>query len=394
VPFRAITVIVMLLFEPVHDLHAEPLLSIQPVVADDMDRDSLLSALRYSLKYLEKLPRDRVVGERPQRFTAGHVMDTLAAFADLLDHSDCVACLAPKIRARFDILPSSGDSQASDVLFTGYYQPLIAGSLVSTAEYRYPVYGKPADLATAERVTLRPFKTVKKVFGRVEGERFKPYYSRREIDELGVLRGRGDEIAWTKDPIDLFFLHVQGSGILRLPDGRSLHLGYAAGNGRPYRSIGRLLIDNGKISQEEMSMQRLRQYLARHAAQRSEIMAYNEHYVFFRILENDSVGSLGIPLTAGRSIATDGGLFPGGALALIATQSPVLDAGRSLSGWRPVTRFVLNQDTGSAIRGPRRADLYFGSGSEPGAQAGFMNRRGKLYFLSLKSRRSRSKGAE
>jgi len=233
-------------------------------------------------------------------------------------------------------------------------------------------------------VTLEPEMKVEKLFGRAQGEQFTPYYSRGEIDEEELLKGRQLEIAWVEDPIDVFFMHIQGSGIIRLPDGRRLSLGYAAQNGRPYRSIGRLLIDEGKIPREEMSMQRLRRYLSDNPDERNDIFRYNESYVFFRVLENGPLGSLEVPVTAGRSIATDGRLFPKGALAWIETQIPVIDDAGQLAGWRPIGRFVLNQDTGGAIRGFQRADLYFGAGDKPGALAGYMNRRGKIFFLMLK----------
>ena len=286
--------------------------------------------------------------------------------------------------ARFDLVPSSADSEFSQVLFTGYYQPVIDGSLVPTEKFRYPLYGRPADLITAEQVTLNGPAKVEKVVGRAEGEQFLPYYTRREIDEVGLLRGRGLEIAWVADPIELFFLHIQGSGIIRLADGRQLSVGYAAQNGWPYRSIGRLLIDGGKIAKEEMSMQRLRRYLSDNPREQSDILNYNESYVFFRVNQAGALGSLEVPVTAGRSIATDSRLFPKGALALIQTEIPVIDSAGRLAGWRPMTRFVLNQDTGGAIRGLQRADIYFGTAKPGWGLAGYMNRQGKMFFLILK----------
>lgn len=354
-----------------------------PRLADDLDRDSLRGAIRRSLEYLDRLPPDRIVGEQPRPFTARQVSDTLSAFEKLLDVWDCVDCWTRLVEERFDFYPAA-DAELDDVLFTGYFQPVIDASLTETAEYRHPLYSKPGDLVVAEQVSIFPSVSVEKIIGRVHEDGFVPYYSRREIDHSGSLRGKGYEIAWVKDPIDLFFLHIQGSGILRLEDNRYLHVGYAASNGRPYRSIGRLLIDNGKIPKEEMSMQRLRRYLAEHPAERNEIMAYNESYVFFRFVKEGPLGSLEFPLTDGRSIATDGGLFPKAALAFIVTKKPVLDATGQLVGWEPFSRFVLNQDTGGAIRGPRRVDLYFGTGEQAGAAAGFMNTLGKLYFLRLK----------
>ncbi|MBF8254054.1 MAG: Transglycosylase [Deltaproteobacteria bacterium] len=355
-----------------------------PRIADDLDPESLRAAIRQSVSYLKRLPPDRVVGEQPRRFTAADVLHSLLAFDEILDRRDCPECWAKEFDERFELIPSSTDGASLDVLFTGYYQPVIEGSLISTAEYRYPLYGKPADLIAAEQVTLAPGTKTERIVGRLEGENFVPYYSRREIDDLGSLRGRGYEIAWLKDPIDLFFLHIQGSGILKLPDGRRVGVGYAAQNGRAYRSIGRLLIDDGKIPEEEMSMQRLRRYLREHPEEMSEILAYNESYVFFRFVEGP-LGSLEVPVTAGRSIATDLRLFPKGALAFIETQEPVIDDAGRLVGWKPFSRIVLNQDAGGAIRGFQRVDLFFGTGDQAAAAAGYMNSRGKLFFLALKN---------
>lgn len=357
-------------------------------LSDDLDSESLRAAIRQSVRHLEKLPPDRAVGEQPRRFTAKEVLETLVAFEKLLDRWDCRDCWAKEINARFELIPSSSDADLEQVLFTGYYQPVIEGSLMPTDEFKHPIYSKPADLLVAEQVTLMPAATTEKVIGRVNGEHFVPYYSRRDIDESGALRGKGYEIAWVKNPVDLFFLHIQGSGILQLKDGRKFHVGYAASNGRPYRSIGRLLVDNGKISQEEMSMRRLRRYLAEHPAERDDIMAHNESYVFFRFLQEGPLGSLEVPVTPGRSIATDARLFPKGALGFVVTQKPVVDGAGHLIGWQPFSRFVLNQDTGSALRGPQRVDLYFGSGDEAGSAAGFMNGPGKLYFVTLKNQGS------
>jgi membrane-bound lytic murein transglycosylase A len=359
-----------------------------PVISDDLDRESLRSAIRQSFVYLAKLPPDLVVGERPRRLTAKQVLDSLVAFEKTLNLWECAPCWTNEITRHFELVPSSSDPETESVLVTGYFQPLLDGSLYPTAEYRYPIYSKPADLIIAEQVTLVPTRTVETLTGRLQNERFVPYYSRREIDDLRILRGRGYEIAWVKDPIELFFLHIQGSGILRLPDGGRLQVGFAASNGRPYRSIGRLLIESGKLSREEMSMQRLYRYLIERPNERSDIMSYNESYVFFRVIQSGPLGSLGVPLTAGRSMATDSRIFPKGALAFISSKRPVLDNTGQLTGWRPFARFVLNQDTGSAIRGSQRADLYFGAGELAGAEAGFMNSHGKLHFVILKDEKS------
>lgn len=358
-----------------------------PVIADDLDRESLRDAISQSMAYVGKLPSDRVVGNEPRRFTAREVIATLQAFEEILKHWHCRDCWIKEFTDRFEILPSSSNPELQSVLFTGYYQPVIEAALAPTPEYKYPIYGKPLDLIASEESPQVSGSARATPIGRLEQGKIVPYYSRAEIDQQGVLRGRGFEIAWTKDPVDIFFLQIQGSGILQLTNGRRLPIGYAAQNGLPYRSIGRLLIDEGKIPLEEMSMQRLRRYLAENPAQRERIMAHNESYVFFRFISGGPLGSLEVPVTPGRSIATDSRLFPKGALAFIYSEKPVLDRAGRLLGWTPFLRFVLNQDTGGAIRGPQRVDLFFGAKAKAAAEAGYMNSPGKLYFVALKDPR-------
>lgn len=374
----------LVLLLPVWEGHSQGREGDPSFFRDDLDRESLRLAIERSLEFLAKVPADYSVAERPKKLTAEEVRESLVSFSKLLDLWDQPEKLAEEIRSNFDLYPMAGDGTQGEILVTGYYQPVIDGSLTETAECRFPVYRKPDDLVEVEPGGLSQQLRGEKVVGRLEGGRLVPYYSRREIDTLGHLRGKGYEIAWVKDPVELFFLHIQGSGLIRLADGRQLQLNYAASNGRPYKSIGRLLADSGKIPEAEISMQRLRRYLAEHSEEREALLMQNDSYVFFRLVERGPLGSLDVPLTAGRSIATDARLFPKGALALMVSQRPIVDSGGSLSGWQPFSRFVLNQDTGSAIRGPRRVDLYFGSGPEAGQAAGFMKSGGTVYFLIRK----------
>ncbi len=349
---------------------------------DDLDSESLRLAIQRSLDFLSRLPPQRLVGDQPAKLTAQEIKESLLSFLDLLSLWDQPEMLNEMIRSRFDLFPSL--DQPADVLLTGYYQPIIEGSLTQTEVFRFPIYGKPKDLVEAETVTLLPARRVDKAIGRLDQERFVPYFSREEIDRLGALRGKGSEIAWVKDPVDLFFLHIQGSGLLKLEDGRLIPLNFAASNGRPYRSIGRVLIDRAKISEGELSMQRLRRYLKEHPEEREALFAQNESYVFFRFVKEGPLGSLEVPLTPGRSIATDPQFLPRGALAFVSAQQPVVDGAGNLVGWRSFSRFVLNQDAGSAIRGPSRADLYFGSGDDAGAVAGYMKSMGRLFLMVKK----------
>jgi membrane-bound lytic murein transglycosylase A len=270
------------------------------------------------------------------------------------------------------------------VLFTGYYEPVLKGSPERSEQYRYPIYRKPDDSVVVQLGKFREKYRNERLVGRIENGELVPYFTREEIDGAGVLENRGLEIAWFADPIDIFFLHIQGSGMICLPDGACFQVSYAQSNGRAYRSIGRLLIDSGKATRENLSMQGIKKYLREHPEEAREILNHNESYVFFRRVEEGPVGSIGVALTGGRSIATDQTIFPRGALAFIKTRKPVIGPGGDINSWVPFSRFVLNQDTGGAITGPGRVDLFCGRGREAEITAGHLKEEGELYFLVLK----------
>jgi membrane-bound lytic murein transglycosylase len=211
-----------------------------------------------------------------------------------------------------------------------------------------------------------------------------PYFNRQEIDVSKVLEGKKLELAWVEDPIAAFFLHIQGSGIVELPDGSRMRVNYAEANGQPYRAIGATLIERGLLTKDNVSMQSITKLLHEREDIRQEIMSTNPSYVFFREVEGGPFGNIEVALTPGRSIATDSRLFPKGALGFIQTRVPTVDAEGAFTGWRSVRRFVLNQDTGGAIRGPGRVDLFFGTGSQAGAEAGVMKQNGAIYFMLKK----------
>ncbi|HQM91525.1 MAG TPA: MltA domain-containing protein, partial [Syntrophales bacterium] len=224
-----------------------------------------------------------------------------------------------------------------------------------------------------------------RLIGRLENGELVPYYSREEIDGAGALENRGLEIAWFADPVDIFFLHIQGSGMICPAGGSCFQVSYAQSNGRAYRSIGKLLIDSGKATRESLSMQGIRKTLRDNPDQLREILYYNESYVFFRTVGEGPVGSIGVALTGGRSIATDPAVFPRGALAFVKTRKPEIGPKGDIRSWVPFSRFVLNQDAGGAITGAGRVDLFCGRGREAEIAAGHLREEGELYFLVLKA---------
>ncbi|MFP3870836.1 MAG: murein transglycosylase A [Syntrophobacteria bacterium] len=355
-----------------------------PLEKDDLNRSSLEEAIRNSLRYYEALPEETHLAFGRERVPLLRAKRSLEVFLSLLAESRSWEELAKRVRQKFIMYRSAGTDGEGRVLFTGYYEPTLQGSLTPDEYYRFPIYGVPDDLVHIELGRFRPEFQGMRLVGRCEFGRVIPYYSRKEIDSGGVLAGRGLELVWVADPVAKFFLEIQGSGRVRLLNGEYVRLRYAASNGRPYRSIGRLLIEKELLPKQVMSMQAIRCYLRRHPEEMDEIFNHNPSYVFFRTTTEGPFGSICVPITAGRSIATDAGLFPRGALAFIECKKPIFARDGVIMGWKSFGRYVLNQDSGGAIRGPGRADLFWGNGPLSRIAAGHLKHYGTLYFLLLK----------
>jgi len=355
-----------------------------PEFRDDMDRDSLTLAVIRSMEYLDRLGPEAVFHYGPDDFTNEQVRESQKAFLDLLAKGLDPVDLTREIRKKFRIYRATGRVGNRGILFTGYYEPIYEGSLAPDEVFRYPLYRPPDDLI---RIDLSPFSENFKgenIIARIEGKKVLPYYSRYQIEAERVLAGKGLEMAWLKDPLDVTFLHVQGSGRLRLPDGKDLLVHYEASNGRPYRSIGRYMIERGFLTREEMSMQAIRRYLTENPEVLDEVLNYNPSYVFFQRLENGPSGSLGVLLTPGRTVALDSKIFPRGGLGFIVCQKPSVNDQGDIIGWTKFSRFVVNQDSGGAIKGAGRADIFWGSGSYAELTAGHLRHEGDLYILIKK----------
>jgi membrane-bound lytic murein transglycosylase A len=271
----------------------------------------------------------------------------------------------------------AGDSDRG--LVTGYYEPLLHGSRRQDERYRYPLYAPPDDLLTVDLAELYPELKDKRVRARVDGRRVVPYWPRADID-AGKAPLSGKELVFVDDPVEAFFLQIQGSGRVQLPDGTIVRVGYADQNGQPYRSIGRVLVERGQLPLEKASMQGIKQWGREHPQELPALLAENPSYVFFREFAPDPaaaidgpIGTLGVPLAAARAVAVDARFIPLGSPVFVATTWPL--------STRPLNRLMLAQDTGGAIRGPLRADWFWGFGEDAAREAGRMKQDGRLWLL-------------
>jgi len=270
-------------------------------------------------------------------------------------------------------------------LLTGYYEPLMEGSFERSAEYSTPLYVRPPELVMVNLGQFRKDLAGRRIAGQIENGQLRPFSSRADIDD-GALDNRGLELIWLKSPVDAFFLAVQGSGRVQLPDGQMVKIGYAAQNGHPYSSIGRVLVDRGEIPLEEISMQSIRVWMEANPGAATALMQENASYVFFRQLDGAGdaggpVGSQGVELVPGRSLAVDRTVLPLGAPIWLDGSRP--DENDPVGQSVPLRRLMVAQDTGGAIRGALRGDVFWGLGEAAEAIAGHMVDRGARFHILL-----------
>ena len=339
---------------------------------DDLDLQSLLLAIDRSLDYYGSVGRNQVFHAGEKTFSAGQMIDSLKTFRQVMESRVSWEEKKRIIFADFDVYRAAGAAASGEVLFTGYYTPVLEGSLERTYRFRYPLYRVPPDLQ----------EKTKSAAGAPEDRQVAYYYSRREIDMGGVLQNISLELIWVADPVELFFLHIQGSGRIRLEGGQGVTVGVHKTNGRPYRSMPEGILQQVRRDKGSASYANVKAWLKdKGDDELNEILSYYERYVFFRFLDKDPLGAIGQPVTPARSIATDPDCFPPGAPAFIRLTKPVFDDTGRLLRREAFSRFVLNQDRGAAIKGPGRVDLFCGFGPEAEAVAGSLKERGELYFL-------------
>lgn len=327
----------------------------------------MLAAIDHSLRYLRT---ERAATDyqkfAPLGISRDRVRRSLERFRQLVLKARTAAELQVAVNREFVLYQATGKDGRGTVGFTGYFEPVHTASPVRTQEFRYPIFRLPANFSTWK----------------------KPHPTRAQLEGVDGLQFRrsqlkGNELVWLRDRLEAYLVQVQGSARLRLTNGKTMTVGYAAATDYPYVSMGRELVNAGKIKQEELSLPVLIQYFQQNPADLDVYLPRNQRFIFFKETGGaPATGSLGVPVMPERSIATDKSLFPPGALALIQAQIPYATNGKLEQ--RLVTRFVLDQDTGSAIKGAGRVDIFMGTGQLAGDRAGLINSPGQLYYLLLK----------
>lgn len=342
------------------------------------DHSAALAAWLRSCERIRRLPAGEPLGGAGFAGTAGDWQAACAA-AGRLGRVGRVGDSAARAFFERELVPfAASDAGEPTGLFTGYYEPLLSGSRRRHGPYTVPLYGRPPELVMVDLGAFRESLRGQRIAGEVVDGSLVPFADRSAVAG-GALAGRGLEIAWVDDPIDAFFLEIQGSGRIELTEGGVLRVGYAAQNGHPYFAIGRDLVERGALRPEEVSLQSIRRWLAFHPAEAPDVMARNASYVFFEeVLGDGPLGAEGVVLTPGRSLAVDRTHLPLGVPVWLDAAAPDPVEGRPD---RPLRRLLVAQDTGGAIRGPVRGDVFWGAGEEAAAVAGRMKHPGRNWLL-------------
>lgn len=354
--------------------------SSKPVFTDTLSKESFFIALR---KHIDVMKTSRQV-MNPMTFGPVKIPKEqyVASLEEIFNHQDNWQSY---IYDNFDFMEVYGKDDWSEVMATGYYEPKVPGSKTKTDVFSQAMYSTPSDLITVDlKKFSHKFSKGEKLGvlqGRVEKGNLLPYFDRKNIDVDMKLKDQKLELVWVS-PVDSFFIQIQGSGVVEFADGEKMRVGYAAQNGHPYIAIGKFLTD--VIPMEQMSMQKIKQHLdTLPPVEKQNILNKNPSYVFFKKLDGLALTYAGMEVNDGRTIATDLHLFPKGALAFLDVEEPVFANQTDLEpiAWNPAPRLVFDQDTGGAIRGTGRVDLFFGQGDEASHKAGVMKQKGRLFYL-------------
>jgi membrane-bound lytic murein transglycosylase A len=361
-------------YQPLYPLRQNEL----PAFIDDFDRASLIECSRKHLSFLKRQNPENSTSFGTETYTAQWLSHSVESFLKKLEENPSSEELRRYLATNYLVYQAGGLKERGRrrMLVTGYYEPIFEGSLTRQKPYLTPLYSPPSSL-----------KTLTGQNGEIQvgrynlDQQFVAFWTREEIETTRELM-QGNELAFLKDPFDAFLLHVQGSGKIQFPDNSVRAVHYAGSNGLEYKSIGKLLVDEKAMSLEEVTVPAIRTYLQNHQDQLQRILHSNPRYIFFNWGDNlGPKGSSGEILTAGRSIALDSTALPGGSLGYLVSRVPQNGGNGQIAGWRSLSRFVFPQDSGAAIKGTGRVDVFFGHGKDAEFAANHMKEDGNLYFL-------------
>ena len=364
-------------YDPYKPLHEVAPLS---TFTDDLDRDSLIQVIESQKQYIENQPGDDKVAMGPYLISNDWLHTSVSEMLAFLRSNPDKIELDTFLKTNYLCFQAGGRKSkwGRKMLVTGYYEPLFEGSLTKDAPFLTPLYKRPPSLVQH----IGP--DGKKQVGRYDKQqKVTSFWTRQEIENKHLLDG--NELVYLKDPFDAYLLHVQGSGKISLPDGSVRSIGFSGTNGLTYKSIGKYLADQKIMKLNDINIPAIRKYLREHPDEMTPLLHQNPRYIFFQWGNNKGPrGSSGVPLTAGRSIAIDHETLPGGTIAFLKSQKPVLDSTNTIKKWQPMNRFVFPQDSGSAIKGTGRVDIFWGNGVYAETAANYMKHPGELYFLVKK----------
>jgi membrane-bound lytic murein transglycosylase A len=361
-----------------------------PAFADTLkNKAGLIKAAKKTLSYLGKASETRYLHIGGRDYSPAMLADTVRELLKILGEAQTPEELNALVRERFDVFESVGSDGQGKVVFSSYYQPYLTASSKKSPKYPIPIYRRPSDMVEVELSAFGVRNGGDSLVGRVgKDKRVVPYFTREEIDVRKALRGKGLELAWLQDKWDVLDLHIQGSGILKYPSGKEMLARYAATNARPYNSVGLTLIKAGALPREGLSYDKIRDYFKEHPEAEDWVISQDPRYTFFELVplppDGEPMGTVMESLVPARSIAIDPAVIPLGALAWFSTVSPQADKDGRLLGQFPNSRFAFCMDTGGAIKGPGRVDIYAGHGKQATTTARNQWNEGKLYILVKK----------
>ncbi len=363
-------------YKPLHCLKQDEI----PLFSDDMDIPSLIESAKHQAAYLEKQNPQQEITFGAEKYTNNWLLVSVRELLTKLQQNPEKKELNQFLHKNYLVYQAGGRTRqrGRHMLVTGYYEPIFSGSLTREPPFLAPIYAPPQSLVTLTA------QDGHKMIGRYDrSNTFVNYWTREEIEDNNLLQG--DELAFLQDPFDAFLLHVQGSGRIRLPDKSIRSVRFAGSNGLGYNSIGKLLVDEKIMTLEEVSIPAIRAYLQRHPEHRQRILHHNPRFIFFTWGDTLSPkGSSGEILTPGRSIAMDSSALPGGTIGYLVSRRPIVDRDGTITGWTPLNRFVFPQDSGAAIKGTGRVDIFWGNDDYAEIAANHMKEEGQLYFLVKK----------